>query len=162
MPIPAPNLYPAFNILRLSHVELIVTDLAKSRAFYVDTLGLQVTDEDSDTIYLRAMEERGHHCIVLKQGAEPRADRGADRVGVVVLTRRTVRGTAGADREGDRCDGGQQAVRAVRLLRRRPGRQPGGEQAGAQRGARRRGRGPSAGRPALCRRLVLGRGHAGA
>jgi len=73
MPIPEPNLYPAFNILRLSHVELVVTDLAKSRAFYVDTLGLQVTDEDSDTIYLRAMEERGHHCIVLKQGAEPRA-----------------------------------------------------------------------------------------
>ena len=68
MPIPAPNLYPPFNIVRLSHVELAVTDLAKSRAFYVDTLGLQVTDEDTETIYLRAMEERGHHCIVLRQG----------------------------------------------------------------------------------------------
>ena len=67
MPVPAPNLYPAFNTVRLSHVELFVTDLAKSRAFYVDTLGLQVTDEDTTTIYLRAMEERGHHCIVLKQ-----------------------------------------------------------------------------------------------
>ena len=67
MPVPAPNLYPAFNTVRLSHVELFVTDLAKSRAFYVDTLGLQVTDEDITTIYLRAMEERGHHCIVLKQ-----------------------------------------------------------------------------------------------
>jgi catechol 2,3-dioxygenase len=73
MPIPAPNLYPPFNIVRLSHVELVVTDLAKSRAFYVDTLGLQVTDEDSDTIYLRAMEERGHHCIVLRKGDTPRA-----------------------------------------------------------------------------------------
>ncbi|MCO6382839.1 3,4-dihydroxyphenylacetate 2,3-dioxygenase [Oceanicola sp. 502str15] len=73
MPIPAPNLTPAFNILRLSHVELIVTDLAKSRAFYVDTLGLQVTDEDSETIYLRAMEERGHHCLVLKKGDTPQA-----------------------------------------------------------------------------------------
>ncbi|GAB1365078.1 hypothetical protein MASR1M32_43140 [Rhodobacter sp.] len=66
MPIPAPNLYPPFNTVRLSHVELGVTDLARSRAFYVDTLGLQVTDEDADTIYLRALEERGHHCIVLK------------------------------------------------------------------------------------------------
>lgn len=37
------------------HVELAVTDLAKSRAFYVDTLGLQVTDETSGAIYLRAM-----------------------------------------------------------------------------------------------------------
>jgi catechol 2,3-dioxygenase len=73
MPIPAPNLYPAFNIVRLSHVEFTVTDLAASRAFYVDLLGLQVTDEDERTIYLRAMEERGHHCLVLRQGSEPRA-----------------------------------------------------------------------------------------
>ena len=67
MPVPAPNLYPPFNIVRLSHVEYAVTDLAASRAFYVDTLGLQVTHEDSERIYLRAMEERGHHCIVLVQ-----------------------------------------------------------------------------------------------
>lgn len=67
MPVPAPNLYPPFNTVRLSHVEFGVTDLARSRAFYVDTLGLQVTDEDASTIYLRAMEERGHHCIVLKK-----------------------------------------------------------------------------------------------
>lgn len=70
MPVPAPVLYPPFNIVRLSHVEYRVTDLAKSRAFYVDTLGLQVTDEDSDTIYLRAMEERGHHCISLVRADE--------------------------------------------------------------------------------------------
>ena len=67
MPVPTPNLYPPFYTIRLSHVEFGVTDLAKSRAFYVDTLGLQVTEEDASTIYLRAMEERGHHCIVLKQ-----------------------------------------------------------------------------------------------
>jgi catechol 2,3-dioxygenase len=67
MPVPAPNLYPPFNIVRLSHVEFGVTDLAKSRAFYVDTLGLQVTDEDATSIHLRAMEERGHHCLILRQ-----------------------------------------------------------------------------------------------
>ena len=65
MPIPTPNLYPPFNILRLSHVILGVRDLAASRAFYVDMLGLQVTDEDAGHIFLRAMEERGHHCMVL-------------------------------------------------------------------------------------------------
>lgn len=69
MPIPAPNLNPDFNIVRLSHVELFVSDLAWSRAFYVDTLGLQVTFEDADAIYLRAMEERGHHCVILRKGA---------------------------------------------------------------------------------------------
>lgn len=66
MPVPSPVLYPPFNIVRLSHVEYRVTDLERSRAFYVDTLGLQITHEDSDAIYLRAMEERGHHCIILK------------------------------------------------------------------------------------------------
>lgn len=70
MPIPAPNLYPPFNIVRLSHVEFVVTDLAASRAFYADTLGLQVTHEDSETVHMRAMEERGHHCIVLRKGDE--------------------------------------------------------------------------------------------
>ena len=67
MPVPAPNLYPPFNIVRLSHVEYGVTDLAASRAFYVDTIGLQVTHEDTSRITLRAMEERGHHCIVLQK-----------------------------------------------------------------------------------------------
>jgi len=74
MPIPAPNLTPPFNILRLSHVEFGVTDLAASRRFYVDILGLQVTDEDEDTVYLRAMEERGHHCLILKKKDAPGID----------------------------------------------------------------------------------------
>jgi catechol 2,3-dioxygenase len=67
MALPALVLNPPFNIVRLSHIVLSVTDLAASRAFYVDTLGLQVTDEDSRRIYLRAVEERGHHCLVLEQ-----------------------------------------------------------------------------------------------
>lgn len=71
MPVPAPVLYPPFNIVRLSHVEYRVTDLARARAFYVDTLGLQVTLESDDQIYLRALEERGHHCIRLVQADHP-------------------------------------------------------------------------------------------
>lgn len=67
MPVPAPNLYPPFNIVRLSHVVYHVKDLARSSAFYVDLLGLQVTEEDDRTICLRAMEERGHHCMKLVQ-----------------------------------------------------------------------------------------------
>jgi catechol 2,3-dioxygenase len=74
VPIPAAKLYPPFNITRLSHVEFSVRDLAKSRAFYVDTLGLQATHEDSDCITLRAMEERGHHCIVLRRAKAPQVE----------------------------------------------------------------------------------------
>jgi len=70
MPLPAPVLQPQFNIVRLSHVEYKVTDLSRSKAFYVDTLGLQITYEDEQSIYLRAMEERGHHCISLQLADE--------------------------------------------------------------------------------------------
>jgi catechol 2,3-dioxygenase len=66
-----PSLYPPFNIVRLSHVELRVTDLSWARAFYVDTLGLQVTHDDATHIYLRAMEERGHHSVILAQADAP-------------------------------------------------------------------------------------------
>ena len=71
MPVPQYNLYPDFNVVRLSHVELVVKDLAKSKAFYADTLGLQVTHEDASQIYFRAMEERGHHCVILTKGEKP-------------------------------------------------------------------------------------------
>jgi catechol 2,3-dioxygenase len=73
MPVPAYNLYPDFNVLRLSHVEFKVKDLAASKKFYTDMIGLQVTDETDERIYLRAMEERGHHCIVLQKADEARA-----------------------------------------------------------------------------------------
>ena len=72
MPLPDPVLYPPFNIVRISHIDLVVTDLGAAKAFYVDTLGLLVTEETSDTLYLRALEERGHHCVVLKLGKAPR------------------------------------------------------------------------------------------
>lgn len=67
MPLPPANLYPPFNILRLSHVELGVTNLEASCAFWSDTLGLQITAQDESVVYLRAMEERGHHSIILRQ-----------------------------------------------------------------------------------------------
>ncbi len=67
MPVPQPVLYPPFNVIRLSHVELTVKDLAASRAFYADTLGLQVTYVDAQAIYLRALEERGHHSVILRK-----------------------------------------------------------------------------------------------
>jgi catechol 2,3-dioxygenase len=71
MPVPKSNLYPDFNVVRLSHVEYVVRDIAASKAFWAETIGLQVTHESSDQLYLRAMEERGHHCIILSKGDVP-------------------------------------------------------------------------------------------
>jgi catechol 2,3-dioxygenase len=67
MPLPAPVLSPPFNTVRLSHPVLAVTDLAAARIFHEEILGLQVTAATSERVYLRAMEERGHHCLVLEQ-----------------------------------------------------------------------------------------------
>ncbi|MDO4631768.1 MAG: 3,4-dihydroxyphenylacetate 2,3-dioxygenase [Corynebacterium sp.] len=59
------------NILRCAAMEIVVTDLAKSREFYVDTLGLVVTEEDTNTIYLRTYEEFIHHNLILRKGEVP-------------------------------------------------------------------------------------------
>jgi len=67
MHLKAPNFEPAFNIIRLSHIEMTVKDLAASKKFYVDTLGFILTEETSDTLYLRCLEERNHHSYVLVQ-----------------------------------------------------------------------------------------------
>jgi catechol 2,3-dioxygenase len=74
MPLPASNLYPPFNVVRLSHLELGVVDLGRSKAFWADTLGLQITHENGDLLTLRGMEERNHHSVILKKQAAPSAN----------------------------------------------------------------------------------------
>jgi 3,4-dihydroxyphenylacetate 2,3-dioxygenase len=56
------------DIIRAAYAELVVTDLAAARAFYVDVLGLVVTAEEPDALYLRAFEEYLHHSLVLRRG----------------------------------------------------------------------------------------------
>ena len=75
MPVPAPVLYPPFNVVRLNHVVLTVSDLARARAFWGETMGLQVTEQTAERLHFRAMEERGHHCVVLQLGDAPEANR---------------------------------------------------------------------------------------
>ncbi|MDO5697576.1 MAG: 3,4-dihydroxyphenylacetate 2,3-dioxygenase [Dermatophilus congolensis] len=65
--VPVPTATPP-DILRTAYVELVVTDLKRSREFYVDLLGLVVTYEDENEIYLRTYEEFIHHNVVLRQG----------------------------------------------------------------------------------------------
>ena len=72
MPIRPANPDPPFNIVRLSHIELGVTDLERSSAFYVDILGLIETERTEDTLYLRGLEERNHHSFVLTQTEKAR------------------------------------------------------------------------------------------
>jgi len=66
-PIPTPTTTPP-DILRCAYMDIVVTDLAKSREFYVDILGLVVTEESDTEIYLRSFEEFIHHNLVLRLG----------------------------------------------------------------------------------------------
>jgi catechol 2,3-dioxygenase len=71
MPVRPPVFDPPFHVVRASHVELGVCDLPRSRAFYVDCLGLLVSAQTHDALYLRGVEERNHHSIVLRQARVP-------------------------------------------------------------------------------------------
>ncbi|WP_411720509.1 3,4-dihydroxyphenylacetate 2,3-dioxygenase [Mycetocola sp.] len=66
-PIPTPAATPP-DILRCAYMDIVVTDLAASREFYVDILGLVVTEENENEIYLRSFEEFIHHNLVLRKG----------------------------------------------------------------------------------------------
>jgi len=68
------------EILRLGHVEYRVTDLERARAFYVDLLGFVETGRDRTRVYLRGLEERDHHSLVLRQAPAPGVSHFAFRV----------------------------------------------------------------------------------
>jgi catechol 2,3-dioxygenase len=54
------------GILRLSHVDITVTDLDLSTAYYTEVMGMQVTDSDTDAVYLKCWDEEDHHSLRLR------------------------------------------------------------------------------------------------
>ena len=65
------------DIVRSAYAELIVTDLGRARAFWVDLLGFVVSAEEPDALYLRGYEEFVHHSLILadRSGHGLRPDR---------------------------------------------------------------------------------------
>jgi catechol 2,3-dioxygenase len=55
-------------ILRLSHAELGVTDLAEARRFYVDVMGFLLGEERNDALYVRAADEFDRWSLKLTLG----------------------------------------------------------------------------------------------
>ena len=74
-PLPSPP-----DIVRSAYAELVVTDLARARWFWVDVLGFVVTESGPGALYLRGYDELTHHNLILTEGAEPAASRLAFRV----------------------------------------------------------------------------------
>lgn len=73
MTLPVANPNPRFAITRASHTALTVTDAAASRDFYRDVIGLVVTEETENAVYLRGLEEASHHSLVLEEAREAKA-----------------------------------------------------------------------------------------
>lgn len=71
MPIRIAPRHPPFTIIRASHIEYGVIDLARSRDYWVGALGFVATDQTADALYLRGLEERNHHCVVLRRMDAP-------------------------------------------------------------------------------------------
>jgi catechol 2,3-dioxygenase len=74
-PLPPPP-----DIVRAAYAELVVTDLARARWFWVNVLGFVVTESGPGVLYLRGYDELTHHNLILAEGAEPAAGRLAFRV----------------------------------------------------------------------------------
>ena len=68
------------DIVRAAYAELVVTDLERSRWFWVDLLGFAVTRADAGALYLRGYDELTHHNLILREGPDPAAARLAFRV----------------------------------------------------------------------------------
>ena len=81
MQVPQTNYKSPFRFTRVSHGVLASRDLEKSKEFYTEVLGLAVSDSDKDTLYLRGLEERQHHSLVIKRTTEaPHYERAGLRV----------------------------------------------------------------------------------
>src|SRR6266852_8971318 len=82
MSLPTTNFEPGFHITRASHVVCTVRDLAASRQFYSQVIGLILTAEEDDTLYFRGVEEACHHSLVLRKAR----DVSCLRIGLRVVT----------------------------------------------------------------------------
>jgi catechol 2,3-dioxygenase len=54
------------GILRLGHVDVTVTDLDLTEAYYTEVMGMQVTARDEDSVYLKCWDEEDHHSLRLR------------------------------------------------------------------------------------------------
>ncbi|RHW39479.1 catechol 2,3-dioxygenase [Lysinibacillus yapensis] len=60
-----------YDVAQLAHVELYTPKLKESVEFFTKIMGLQVTVEAGESVYLRAYEDFYHHTLKLTAGPEP-------------------------------------------------------------------------------------------
>jgi len=57
---------PPRGILRLGHVDVTVTDLDLTTAYYTEVLGMEITALTDDSVYLKCWDEEDHHSLRLR------------------------------------------------------------------------------------------------
>ena len=68
------------GILRLSHVDITVTDLELAAAYYTQVMGLQITERTDDRIFFKCWDERDHHSLAVRHDTRVGLDRFAFKV----------------------------------------------------------------------------------
>jgi len=60
-----------WDLAHLAHVELYTPKLEESTRFFTDILGLSISDEKNDSVYLRAYDDYEHHTLKLTAHKTP-------------------------------------------------------------------------------------------
>jgi catechol 2,3-dioxygenase len=68
------------DIVRSAYVDLVVTDLARAKAWWVDLIGFHIEHTEPGALYLRGYEEFVHHSVVLREGPAAACERMGFRV----------------------------------------------------------------------------------
>jgi len=63
------------GILRLSHVDITVTDLELAAAYYTQVMGLDIAERTEDRIFFSCWDERDHHCLAVRHDTRVGLDR---------------------------------------------------------------------------------------
>jgi catechol 2,3-dioxygenase len=63
------------GILRLSHVDITVTDLELAAAYYTQVMGLDITERTVDRIFFKCWDERDHHSVAVRLSTRVGLDR---------------------------------------------------------------------------------------
>src|SRR5699024_7837069 len=62
------------EVAHIGHAAIYVTDMKRSLWFFTDVVGLYVTKETEDRVYLRAWQDWDHHTLILIQSDQSGLD----------------------------------------------------------------------------------------
>src|SRR5262245_54504343 len=62
---------PIYDVAHLAHVELLTPKPNESLRFFTEIMGMSVTTQQGDSVYLRAYDDYEHHTLKLTAARQP-------------------------------------------------------------------------------------------